>query len=247
MQLLGRGGMGEVWQAYDLKLQVDVALKSVRAERFPGEQGLELLRREVRAAREVISPNVCRIFDLVEEEGQEFVSMEYIDGQTLLAILRERGPLELHEATRIASQFLAGLEAIHQAGLVHRDVKPENIMITRTGRVVLMDFGIAKGIADDQRADDRGDAGVHGAGAVAGGGAGRAGGHLRGGGGAGGDDRAGGDPGARDAPVDLAGGAADAGAAVREPVAGGAGAGGGGRARRSATPRRGSWRGRWRR
>jgi WD40 repeat protein len=146
--LLGRGGMGEVWHAYDLKLQVDVALKSVLPERFPGERGLELLRREVRSAREVMSPNVCRIFDLVESEGRELVSMEFIDGTTLLDVLRERGPLELQEATRIASQFLAGLEAIHQAGLVHRDVKPENIMITRTGRVVLMDFGIAKGMAD---------------------------------------------------------------------------------------------------
>jgi WD40 repeat protein len=151
VQLLGRGGMGEVWRAYDLKLQVDVALKSIRAERFPGAQGLELLRREVRAAREVMSPNVCRIFDLVDEGGREFVSMEYIDGTTLLEVLRGRGPLELREAMRLASQFLAGLEAIHQAGLVHRDVKPENIMITRTGRVVLMDFGVAKGIAEDQR------------------------------------------------------------------------------------------------
>ncbi len=151
-RLLGRGGMGEVWHAYDLKLQVDVALKSILSERFPGERGLELLRREVRAAREVISPNVCRIFDLVEEGGREFVSMEYIDGATLLEVLRERSPLELREAMRLASQFLAGLEAIHEAGLVHRDVKPENVMITRTGRVVLMDFGLAKGITEDQQA-----------------------------------------------------------------------------------------------
>ena len=149
--LLGRGGMGEVWQAYDLKLQVDVALKSIRPERFPGAQGLELLRREVRAAREVMSPNVCRIFDLVDEEGQEYVSMEYVDGETLLDVLRRRGPLDLQDATRIASQFLAGLEAIHQAGLVHRDVKPENIMVTRAARVVLMDFGIAKGITEGHR------------------------------------------------------------------------------------------------
>ena len=148
--LLGRGGMGEVWQAYDLKLQVDVALKSIRPERFPGEEGRELLRREVRAAREVMSPNVCRIFDLVDEEGQEFVSMEYVDGETLLEVLQKRGPLELGEAMRLAAQFLAGLEAIHAAGLVHRDVKPENIMITRTGRVVLMDFGVAKEIAADR-------------------------------------------------------------------------------------------------
>lgn len=142
--LLGRGGMGEVWKAFDLKLRVDVALKSLLREGLGDERMLELLRHEVRSAREVMSPNVCRIFDLVEVDGRELVSMEYIDGHTLLDILRERGPLDLREATEIASQFLVGLEAIHAAGLVHRDVKPENIMLTRSGRVVLMDFGLAK-------------------------------------------------------------------------------------------------------
>ena len=102
--------MGEVWRAFDLKLRVDVALKSLRKDRFQDERMLELLRREVRSAREVVSPNVSRIFDLIELEGQELVSMEYIDGQTLFGLLRERGPLELREATEIASQFLAGLE-----------------------------------------------------------------------------------------------------------------------------------------
>ncbi len=104
-----------------------------------------MLRQEVRAAREVVSPNVCRIFDLIEIDGRELVSMEYVDGATLLGVLQERGPLELKEAQDIASQFLAGLEAIHKAGLVHRDVKPENIMLTRAGRVVVMDFGLARG------------------------------------------------------------------------------------------------------
>lgn len=141
---LGEGGMGEVWQAYDLKLRVNVALKSLRLENRANERVVEALRREVRTAREVVSPNVCRIFDLVVEEGQELISMEYIDGNTLNALLQSKGPLELREARDIASQFLAGLEAIHQAGLVHRDFKPENVMITRSGRVVLMDFGIAK-------------------------------------------------------------------------------------------------------
>ncbi len=103
-----------------------------------------MLRQEVRAAREVLSPNVCRIFDLIEADGSELVSMEYVDGQTLLEVLQDRGPLELKEAQDLASQFLAGLEAIHKAGLVHRDVKPENIMLTRAGRVVLMDFGLAR-------------------------------------------------------------------------------------------------------
>ncbi|RLE32311.1 MAG: hypothetical protein DRJ61_09800, partial [Acidobacteria bacterium] len=141
---LGRGGMGEVWRAFDLKLRVEVALKALLPELFKDERRRDLLRREVRAAREVMSPNVCRIFDLVEADGIELVSMEYIDGGTLLDVLRERGPLELKEAQDIASQFLAGLEAIHKAGLIHRDIKPENIMITRAGRVVVMDFGLAR-------------------------------------------------------------------------------------------------------
>jgi serine/threonine protein kinase/WD40 repeat protein len=140
--------MGEVWRAYDLKLRVDVALKTLRAELLEKERALQALRQEVRIAREVVSPNVCRVFDLVELDGQELVSMEYIDGTTLIKILQSRGPLDLQEAREIASQFLAGLEAIHQAGLVHRDLKPENIMITRSGRVVVMDFGIAKVLAD---------------------------------------------------------------------------------------------------
>jgi len=141
---LGRGGMGEVWRAFDLKLRVEVALKALRQDLFKDEGRRDLLRREVRAAREVVSPNVCRIFDLIEADGSELVSMEYVDGGTLLEVLQERGPLDLKEAQDIASQFLAGLEAIHKAGLVHRDVKPENIMLTRAGRVVLMDFGLAR-------------------------------------------------------------------------------------------------------
>ena len=104
----------------------------------------ELLRQEVRAAREVLSPNVCRIFDLVVEDRQEFVSMEYIEGATLAEAMRAKGPLALKDAREIAAQFLAGLEAIHAAGLVHRDFKPENVMITRAGRVVVMDFGLAR-------------------------------------------------------------------------------------------------------
>ena len=144
LEMLGRGGMGEVWHAFDLKLRVEVALKALRPEFFKSERRLELLRQEVRAAREVVSPNVCRIFDLIEVEGRELVSMEYVDGATLLGILQERGPLDLKEAQDIASQFLAGLEAIHKAGLIHRDIKPENIMLTRAGRVVVMDFGLAR-------------------------------------------------------------------------------------------------------
>ena len=146
--LLGRGGMGEVWRAFDLKLRVDVALKALRSELLADTRALDTLRQEVRSAREVVSPHVCRVFDLVEIEGRELVSMEYIDGITLWDILKARGPLDLTEARDIALQFLAGLEAIHRAGLVHRDIKPENLMMTRSGRIVVMDFGIAKGLGE---------------------------------------------------------------------------------------------------
>jgi WD40 repeat protein len=145
--LLGSGGMGEVFRAFDLKLRVDVALKALRPALLADERALTALREEVRAAREVVSPNVCRVFDLVEFDGRELVSMEYVDGSTLAEMLRERSPLPLQEAREIASQFLAGLDAIHAAGLVHRDIKPENVMLTRAGRVVVMDFGIARAAA----------------------------------------------------------------------------------------------------
>jgi WD40 repeat protein len=139
--------MGEVWLARDVKLQVEVALKVVRPERLVDPLALERLRAEVRSARAVSSPHVCRVYDLVEAEGAEYVSMEYVDGATLRHVLESRSPLDLSEAREIALQLLAGLGAIHDAGLVHRDVKPDNVMLTRAGRVVLMDFGIAKAVA----------------------------------------------------------------------------------------------------
>jgi hypothetical protein len=136
--------MGEVWLAYDLRLRVEVALKALLSRPLSRTDSAELLHREIRAAREVISPNVCRIFDLVEADGLELLSMEFVDGATLRTLLEEQSPLNFHEAQEIAAQFLAGLQAIHGAGLVHRDFKPENVMITRTGRVVVMDLGLAK-------------------------------------------------------------------------------------------------------
>ena len=150
LRVLGRGGQGEVWHAFDLKLRVEVALKSLRPDLIRNERARELLRREVRAARQVVSPNVCRVFDLIVEDGHEMVSMEFVDGTTLSELLRERGPLDISRAGEIAAQLLAGLEAIHTAGLVHRDLKPENVMLTLSRRVVVMDFGIARNLHEMQ-------------------------------------------------------------------------------------------------
>jgi WD40 repeat protein len=99
----------------------------------------------------VISPNVCRVFDLVEADGRELLSMEFVDGISLRQLLEERSPLDFFRAQEITAQFLAGLEAIHAAGLVHRDFKPENVMLTRTGRVVVMDFGLARSLDGQPR------------------------------------------------------------------------------------------------
>jgi hypothetical protein len=142
-ELLGRGGMGVVWRAYDLKLRTEVALKAIRPERAGDAHWIALLHDEVRAARHVVSPNVCRVFDLTEADGLELLAMEYVDGVTLEERLRRESPLDLSRARDIAGQMLAGLGAIHAAGLIHRDLKPSNVMITRTGRVVIMDFGLA--------------------------------------------------------------------------------------------------------
>jgi serine/threonine protein kinase/WD40 repeat protein len=147
LRMLGRGGMGEVWRAFDFKLRVDVALKTLRSETLHDEATRETLRQEVRAARQVVSPNVCRVFDLVGDTGDtglEMISMEYVEGMTLARLLAERGPLDLAAAGQIAAQMLAGVQAIHQAGLVHRDLKPGNVMVTPAGRAVVMDFGVAR-------------------------------------------------------------------------------------------------------
>jgi eukaryotic-like serine/threonine-protein kinase len=144
--LLGRGGMGEVYRADDLKLGTPVALKflpralgddPVRYERFLGE---------VRIARQVAHPNVCRVFDIGETvagSGQPFLSMEYIDGEDLASLLRRIGRLPADKALDIARQICAGLAAAHDCGVLHRDLKPANVMLDGRGRVRITDFGLA--------------------------------------------------------------------------------------------------------
>ncbi len=141
--LLGSGGMGDVYRAQDLKLEQDVALKFL-PERF-GQSDLHLDRfvEEVRMARQVSHPNVCRVHDIGEVDGRQYISMEYVDGEDLASLLRRVGRLPQDRAIEIARQICAGVGAAHDQGMLHRDLKPANVMIDGDGDAKIADFGLA--------------------------------------------------------------------------------------------------------
>jgi serine/threonine protein kinase len=141
--LLGEGGMGEVYRADDLTLGQPVALKFLPEQAAHDEALLERFRGEVRIARRVSHPNVCRVYDVGEVDGHAFFTMEYIDGEDLASLLRRIGRLPQDKALDIARQLCAGLGAAHAKGVLHRDLKPANIMLDGRGQVVIMDFGLA--------------------------------------------------------------------------------------------------------
>jgi len=142
--LVGKGGMGEVYRADDLKLGQAVALKFLPVE---VEQDAERLGRfldEVRIARQISHPNVCRVYDVGEVDGHHFLSMEFVDGEDLASLLRRIGRLPRDKAIQIARQMCAGLAAAHEQGILHRDLKPSNVMIDGRGRARITDFGLAR-------------------------------------------------------------------------------------------------------
>jgi len=143
VSLLGRGGMGEVYRADDLKLGVTVALKFLPRDLREDPSKHERFLSEVRLARQISHPNVCRVFDVGEAEGQHFFSMEYIDGEDLASLLRRIGRLPAEKAAQIARQLCAGLAAAHELGILHRDLKPGNVMLDGRGRARITDFGLA--------------------------------------------------------------------------------------------------------
>jgi uncharacterized protein YneF (UPF0154 family)/predicted Ser/Thr protein kinase len=151
--LLGKGGMGEVYRADDLTLGQAVAMKFLPDEAGRDEGLLERFRNEVRMARRVSHPNVCRVYDVGEVDGQTFFTMEYVDGEDLASLLRRIGRLPPDKALDIARHLCAGLAAAHAKGVLHRDLKPANIMLDGRGQVVITDFGLA-GVADDIRGQE---------------------------------------------------------------------------------------------
>jgi serine/threonine protein kinase len=139
---LGRGGMGEVFRADDLTLGQPVALKFL-TDSMIDKSMLERFRNEVRIARRISHPNVCRVYDIGETDNQVFLSMEYVDGEDLSSLLRHIGRLPRDKALEISRKVCAGLAAAHDKGVLHRDLKPSNIMLDARGEVLIMDFGLA--------------------------------------------------------------------------------------------------------
>ena len=153
--LLGRGGMGEVYRAVDLILNQPVALKFLSQAAHTGEAALARFRNEVRIARQVSHPNVCRVYDIGVIEGLHFLSMEYVDGEDLASLLRRIGRLAPDKALEFTRRICAGLAAAHERGVLHRDLKPANIMIDGRGQVRITDFGLAALAAEVQIGDIR--------------------------------------------------------------------------------------------
>ena len=153
--LLGKGGMGEVYKAEDLKLDQTVALKFLPEKLAKNEDALKRFIGEVKNARKVSHENICRVFDIGEIGGKQFISMEFIDGDDLSILLRRIGRLPSERAVEISRQICMGLNAIHKAGILHRDLKPANIIIDSKGLAKITDFGIAGFEADIQGAESR--------------------------------------------------------------------------------------------
>jgi serine/threonine protein kinase/dienelactone hydrolase len=141
--VVGRGGMGIVYKAEDTKLKRHVALKFLPPELTQDEEARERFILEARSAAALSHPNICTIHEINEEEGRSFISMEYVKGQSLKERINQ-GPLDTEEALKIAIQVAEGLEEAHKKGIVHRDIKSANIMITEKGQAKVMDFGLAK-------------------------------------------------------------------------------------------------------
>ncbi len=150
VELLGQGGMATIYRARDAQLDRDVAVKLLRPEFGQDPDFLARFRDEARAAASLSHPNIVAVFDFGEQDAVPYIVMELIDGQDLAAIIRENGPLPPRQAARVSAEVAKALHAAHVRGIVHRDVKPSNILVGRDGRVKVADFGIARALNESQ-------------------------------------------------------------------------------------------------
>jgi len=148
LEMLGLGGMGAVYKASDLELDRLIALKVIRPDIARHPEALGRFRQELLTARQVTHKNVVRIFDIGESDGVKFITMEYVAGRDLRSILADQGKLAVSEALPIVRQICSALEAAHTEGVIHRDLKPGNVMRDEQGRIVVMDFGLARSLGD---------------------------------------------------------------------------------------------------
>jgi serine/threonine-protein kinase len=156
VSMLGAGGMGSVYLARDSRLGELVALKMINQDLAADPVMIERFREEVRLSRSVSSPYVARTHDLGEHDGRFFLTMQYVEGETLSQRLKREGALPLADVVRIAHDVCAGLDAVHAAGIVHRDLKPGNVLLAKDGRAVLTDFGIARRTSIAESSDGSG-------------------------------------------------------------------------------------------
>jgi len=143
---LGKGGMGKVYRVEDKKIKGEIALKLIKPEIAADKKIIERFSNELKMARMIAHRNVCRMFDIGEEKGAHFITMEYVSGEDLKSMIRMSGQLSVGTAVSITKQVCDGLAEAHRLGVVHRDLKPQNIMIDKEGNALIMDFGIARSL-----------------------------------------------------------------------------------------------------
>ncbi|MFF2907423.1 Stk1 family PASTA domain-containing Ser/Thr kinase [Paenibacillus sp. NPDC057934] len=146
IERIGGGGMALVYRAHDILLNRNVAIKVLRSQFVHDEEFIRRFRREAQSAASLSHPNVVSIYDVGQEDEIHYIVMEYVEGKNLNEIIKERAPLQVDEAVRIASQICDALDHAHQNQIIHRDIKPHNILIGRNGRVKVTDFGIARAV-----------------------------------------------------------------------------------------------------
>jgi len=143
---LGEGGMGRVYRVQDTKVNEEIALKLIKTEIAAEKKTIDRFKGELKTARKIRHKNVCGMYDLGEEKGLHFITMEYVSGENLKSLIKRENRLEPEKIISIAKQMCEGLSEAHRLGVVHRDLKPSNIMIDKEGNARIMDFGIARSL-----------------------------------------------------------------------------------------------------